>query len=188
MSDSSDPHIEPDWKDTMKHLLSCSCLKALLIQMPIELNSNERIDFGFHTSKLHPANFREGDVVAIICKIIHQIWVISRAGLVSTIEMLHWKHFQAWNNNRPGGNVASKATEEIRMGAILNKKLFPKQATVKAEWGEAKGFYWTEFLEEVGKYLIEIANLPVAMVVDTLCMIIKIGAIQVILLQRRVPL
>ena len=78
MSDSSDPHIEPDWKDTMKHLLSCSCLKALLIQMPIELNSNERIDFGFHTSKLHPANFREGDVVAIICKIIHQIWVISR--------------------------------------------------------------------------------------------------------------
>ena len=62
------------------------------------------------------------------------------------------------------------------------------ESTVKAEWGEAKGFYWTEFLEEVGKYLIEIANLPVAMVVDTLCMIIKIGAIQVILLQRRVPL
>jgi len=30
--------------------------------------------------------------------------------------MLHWKYFQAWNNNRPGVDVASKETEEKDRG------------------------------------------------------------------------
>ena len=29
----------------------------------------------------------------------------------------------------------------------------PLESTVKAEWGEAKGFYWNDFLKEVGTYL-----------------------------------
>ena len=29
------------------------------------------------------------------------------------------------------------------------------QSKVNAEWGEAKGFYWNGFLEEVGNYLLK---------------------------------
>ena len=47
------------------------------------------------------------------------------------------------------------------------------ESTVKAEWGEAKGFYWTPLLEEVGNYLLKEKGEDEEDVIDALCGLIK---------------
>ena len=47
------------------------------------------------------------------------------------------------------------------------------ESTVKAEWGEAKGFYWNDFIEEVGNHLVKEKGEDEEDVIDALCGLIK---------------
>ena len=47
------------------------------------------------------------------------------------------------------------------------------ESTAKAEWGKAKGFYWNDFLGEVGNYLVNEKQEDEEDVIDGLCGLIK---------------